>query len=207
MLQVYRDLEQGSEEWLRLRLGIVTMSELSPLLVGGKDVSGFGTGALTYMNKLIAERILGEPAESYSGWQTQMGHADEPVIRQLHAERIDCEITQVGFMTNHGCGYSPDGEIGADGLAEYKRKVPHIQCQIILDDKVPDEHIDQCQGGLWVSEREWIDFVSYCPGLPLFVKRVHRDEALIKKYAEAVERFYFHLEKRMQRILKADLGF
>ena len=207
MRQIYQDLIQGSEAWLNLRCGILTMSEIDPLMVDGKDKSGFGVGALTYMNKLIAERILGKPTDSYSGWQTEMGHADEPIIRQLHADRIEQEIVEVGFITNHGCGYSPDGLICIDGAAEYKRKVPHIQCEIILADEVPKEHYHQCMGGLWVSEREWIDFVSYSPGLPLFIKRLYRDEAQIKKYAEAAERFYFHLEKRMERILNVDLGF
>ncbi len=61
---------------------------------------------------------------------------------------------------------------------------------MILSGEIPKEHVAQCQGGLWISEREWIDFVCYWPGMPLFIKRAYRDEALIRKLSERVKTFY-----------------
>jgi hypothetical protein len=62
-MQIIREIEQGSADWLALRLGIVTCSELDCLLVNGKGPEGFGAGAMSYMDQLIGERITGEAAE------------------------------------------------------------------------------------------------------------------------------------------------
>lgn len=196
--------KQGSEEWRASRLGIVTMSELHALLVNGKGPGGFGAGALSYMHQLIGERITGEPSDAFLGNKhTDRGHELEPMARELYAERTGADIEQVGIILNHGAGYSPDSLVGRDGLSEIKTKLPKYQVEILLADEIPKEHMAQCQGGLWVSEREWIDFVSYWPGMPLFVKRAYRDEKMIRTIAERVAAFYEELEDRMATVMAA----
>jgi len=201
-MQIIRDVDQGSVEWLALRLGIVTCSELDCLLVNGKGQAGFGAGAFTYMDTLIGERITGEAADPFGGNRhTERGHELEGVARGLYEAREEVATEQVAIILNHGIGYSPDSLVGPDGLPEIKTKLPKFQVGVILSDEVPKEHIAQCQGGLWVSEREWIDFVSYWPGMPLFVKRTYRDEALIRKISERVTTFYELLEERLNRVM------
>lgn len=196
--------EQGSPEWLEARLGIVTMSRLSALLVNGKSASGFGKDAYTYMNQLIGERITGELDDSFQGNRhTERGHELEPLARQLYADTTGNEAEEVGIILNHGAGYSPDGLVSNDGLIEIKTKQPKHQIEVLLAGEIPKDHIAQCQGGLWVSEREWIDFVSYWPGMPLFVKRAYRDEKMIRTIAERVDAFYEEMETRMGRVLAA----
>ena len=198
-------LEQGTPEWLAARLGIVTMSELKTLLVKGKGPGGFGAGALSYMHQLIGERITGEPSDAFQGnAHTQRGHALEPVARELYGEATgNTRLERVGIILSHGAGYSPDSLVGSDGLIEVKTKLPKYQIELLLADELPQEHVAQCQGGLWVSEREWIDFVSYWPGMPLFVKRAYRDEVMIRTIAERVEAFYEELERRMDMVMAA----
>lgn len=198
-------LEQGTPEWHAARLGIVTMSELKTLLVKGKGPGGFGTGAISYMHQLIGERITGEPSDTFQGnAHTQRGHALEPVARELYQEATGLpRLEQVGIILNHGVGYSPDCLVDCSGLVEIKTKLPKYQIELLLADELPQEHVAQCQGGLWVSEREWIDFVSYWPGMPLFVKRAYRDEALIRTIAERVEAFYEEMERRMTQVMAA----
>ncbi|EWH01914.1 lambda exonuclease family protein [Halomonas sp. BC04] len=198
-------LEQGTPEWHAARLGIVTMSELKTLLVKGKGPGGSGTGAISYMHQLIGERITGEPLEAFQGnAHTQRGHQLEPVARELYQEAAGLpRLEQVGIILNHGVGYSPDCLVDSNGLAEIKTKLPKYQIELLLDGELPQEHVAQCQGGLWVSEREWIDFVSYWPGMPLFVKRAYRDEGMIRTIAERVEAFYEELERRMAMVMAA----
>ena len=198
-------LEQGTPEWHAARLGIVTMSELKTLLVKGKGPGGFGAGALSYMHQLIGERITGEPSDAFQGnAHTQRGHELEPVARELYQEATGLpRLEQVGIILNHCVGYSPDCLVDSQGLAEIKTKLPKYQIELLLDGELPQEHVAQCQGGLWVSEREWIDFVSYWPGMPLFVKRAYRDEALIRTIAERVEAFYEEMERRMAQVMAA----
>lgn len=201
-MQIITEIEQGSPEWLALRLGIVTCSELECLLVNGKGEAGFGTGAFTYMNTLIGERITGEAADPFMGNRhTERGHELEGVARTLYEQREEVETKQVAIILNHGAGYSPDSLVGARGLTEIKTKLPKFQVEVILSGEIPKEHIAQCQGGLWVSEREWIDFVCYWPGMPLFIKRAYRDEAMIRKLSERVSTFYEILDDRMNRVL------
>lgn len=201
-MQIITDIEQGSAEWLALRLGILTMSELECLLVAGKGEAGFGVAAFTYMDQLIGERITGEAAElPFQTKATIRGHEYETKARALYEAREEVQTTQAAIILNHGCGYSPDALVGADGLTEIKSKLPKFQVAVIIGNEVPKEHVAQCQGGLWVSDREWIDFISYWPGMPMFVKRMHRDEAMIRKIAERVGTFYELMEARMDRVL------
>ena len=109
----------------------------------------------------------------------------------------------MGIILNHNVGYSPDSLIGATGLLEIKTKLPKFQIEVLLNGEIPDEHIPQCQGGLWVSEREWIDFVSYWPGMPLFIKRAYRDDIMIRTIAERVEAFHEEMERRISQVMAA----
>lgn len=198
-------LVQGTPEWHAVRLGIITMSELKALLVKGKGSGGFGAGAMSYMHQLIGERITGEPSDAFQGnAHTQRGHELEPVARELYQEAADLpQLEQVGIILNHGVGYSPDCLVDSNGLVEIKTKLPKYQIELLLADELPQEHMAQCQGGLWVSEREWVDFVSYWPGMPLFVKRAYRDEVMIHTIAERVGAFYEELERRMALVMAA----
>lgn len=201
-MKIVTDIEQGTPEWLALRLGIATASELDCLMVNGKGEAGFGVAAFTYMDQLIGERITEKAAElPFQTKATIRGHELEQVARGLYEDRESVSTTQVGIILNHGIGYSPDALVGADGLTEIKTKLPKFQVGVILAGEVPKEHVHQCQGGLWASEREWIDFISYWPGMPLFVKRMHRDEVMIRKIAERVKTFYEVLDERMNRVL------
>lgn len=194
--------EQGSDEWHAARCGILTASVMSCLLVDGKGIAGFGAGALTLMNELIGERFTGEAAGKFGGnSHTERGHELEPQARAFVSERLGVEIVNVGIILNHGCGYSPDGLIGDDGLIEIKTKLPKLQIDVILDGVIPKDHVVQCQVGLWVSERDHIDFASFWPGMPLFHKRAGRDEAMIRKLAERAKTFYEVMEERTQQII------
>lgn len=201
-MRIILDIEQGSADWMAARLGIATASEFDCLLVNGKGEAGFGASAFSYMNQLIGERITGEAAElPFTTRATERGHELEAVARELYESREEVAAENVGIILNHGAGYSPDALIGSSGLIEIKTKLPKFQVDVILADEIPKEHIAQCQGGLWLAEREWIDFISYWPGMPLFVKRAYRDEVMIRKLQERVETFYEIMDQRINRVL------
>ena len=201
-MKIVTDIEQGTPEWLALRLGIATASELDCLLVSGRHPTGFGVAAFTYMDQLIGERITEEAAElPFQTKATIRGHEQEGVALSLYESREEVKVQKVGIILNRGIGYSPDGLVGTDGLIEIKTKLPKFQVGVILSGEVPKEHVAKCKVGLWASDREWIDFISYWPGMPLFVKRAHRDEAMIRKIAERVKSFYEIMDERMNKVL------
>lgn len=193
------ECDQGSPEWFQARAGVVTASEFQTLLMKGKG-GGESLTRKTYMRKLAGEIITGEPTESFTNVHMERGKAMEAEARDLYAFMSDCDPHQVGFIKSGRKGASPDSLIGNDGGLEIKTRLPHLMIELLEKNEVPSEHTAQIQGGMWVAEREWWDFVAYWPKLPLFVKRVYRDEAYIKTLAAAVDQFNDDLDALVSRI-------
>lgn len=198
-LQIF-DCEQNSEEWYAARAGIPTASEFSTVLAKGRG-GGESVTRRKYLYTLAGERIAGpSPFDRYTNGHMDRGHAYEDEARDLYSLITGNEIQRVGFMRRGDVGYSPDGLIGEDGLHEIKTKIYSLHLECLLSDTVPSEHTAQIQGGLWISGRKWLDFCSYSPGLPLFVKRVYRDETYIARLKVEVEAFNSELLELVERI-------
>lgn len=193
--------EQGTLEWFEARKGIPTASKFATVMAvgvkGGKSIT-----RVDYLNKLAGEILTGEPMANYSNEDMERGKAQEDEARLLYAFMQDVDPERVGFIVNHGAGCSPDSLLPGLGGLEIKSAAPHIQIARLLKGELPSEHKAQIQGSMWVAERLWWDFVSYCPGLPLFVLRVERDEEYIKKIAKEVELFNVELRQTVDYIRK-----
>lgn len=196
--------EQGTPEWFALRCGIVTASEMDSVMAKGKGNAESKTRR-TYMLKLIGERLTGDVAESFTNAHMERGKVMEAEARDMYSLVTNATVEQAGFIRNGEVGYSPDG-LPPGGLLEIKTKLPHLHLDCLLRDEVPPEHKAQVQCGLWVAESEWLDFVSYWPKLPLFIKRVYRDEAFIKAMAAEVARFYEEMNALVAKIDKQALA-
>lgn len=188
------DFEQGSADWFECRRGIPTASNFAALLAKGE-----GKTRRSYLLKLAGEAITGELAEAYTNAHMERGHVMESEARALYAFAQDVEPAPVGFMRRGRAGASPDSLIGSDGLLEIKTKLPHLQLDVLDRGKLPSEHVAQVQGQLWISGREWCDFVSYWPRLPPFIIRVHRDEKYIDTLRQSVAEFVAELDSYIQR--------
>lgn len=198
MMQII-ECDQGTPEWHAARAGIPTASMFSAILAKGKGNEASKTRA-TYMRKLAGEIITGAAMESYSNDHMERGKVMEAEARDLYAFAKDVEPTLVGFIRNGSKGCSPDSLIAANGACEVKTKLPHLQIEVLERGTLPPEHKAQCQGVLWVAEREWIDFVSYWPKMPLFVCRVYRDEDYIAALSDAVDAFNDELAALVERV-------
>lgn len=176
-LRIY-DVEQRSDEWFALRRGIVTASTVGQLITPStlKVASNDKSRALIWT--LAAERITGWSEETYQSADMLRGLLDEPVARAVYAAHYT-PVATCGFMVRdidgRRLGYSPDGLVGDDGLIEVKSRKPREHVRLIVEDRVPAEHMAQVQAGLLVSGRAWCDYVSFAGGLPLWVKRVTPD--------------------------------
>lgn len=195
MMEIYNDIEQGSMEWFEVRAGIPTASCFKDILS-----KGAGKTRRTYMLKLLGERLTGELQEPYTNAHMERGKVMEAEARIMYEFQNDLNAEEVGFIRNGEKGCSPDSLIGESGMLEIKTKLPHLQLDVLDKGKLPADHVAQVQGQLWVAEREWCDFVSYWPKLPLFVYRVTRDEEYIKTLADAVDSFNEELAKLEQKM-------
>lgn len=198
MIQVF-ECTQGTPEWYECRAGLPTASMFSTVMASGRSGGESKTRA-KYLRELAGEIITGEPKESYSNSHMERGHEHEPLAREMYSFIVNAEIQLTGFIRNGDKGASPDGLVGSNGMFEAKSKLPHLLIECIERDDFPPEHKAQCQGALWVAEREWIDIVVYWPKMPLFVKRAYRDGPYIVQLASAVKQFNEELAEIVEKV-------
>jgi len=197
MTLIVHDMPQGSPEWFAVRAGKPTASGFATVMAKGE-----GKTRRAYMLKLAGEILTGEPMEIYTNGNMDRGHEQEADARDRYAMMYDCEPQLVGFIedTDLRVGCSPDALIGDCRVLEIKSALPHVQIDRLLKNKVPPEHVAQCQGNLLVSGRDSIDFVSHCPRLPLFVIGAGRDESYLKNLRSELERFNDELAEVVEKV-------
>lgn len=193
-IQIF-NCDQGTEEWHLARAGIPTASKFATVMAKGE-----GKTRTKYMRQLAGEVITGRPMEGYSNAHMDRGHEMEPEARELYAFATDTAPEQVGFIRNGEKGCSPDSLIGTNGMLEIKSKLPDLVIECWDRGDFPPEHKAQCQGALWVAEREWIDIVVYWPAMPVFIKRAYRDEPYIAEMSKAVDQFNDELAAMVERV-------
>ncbi len=189
------DCEQGSPEWHQARLGIPTASRFADILAKGE-----GKTRRSYMRQLAAEIITGELGEQFTTPAMERGKVMEAEARDLYAFVADDTPRQVGFVRNGSVGWSPDSLLGDKGALEIKTQRADLLIETLLKDEFPSEHKAQCQGGLWVGQREWVDICVYWPKMPLFTKRAYRDDVFIKTLDSEVKRFLDELHELVGRL-------
>lgn len=199
MIKYHHDILQGSEEWLNLRLGILTASEMKHILTPKLKIAD-NAATKTHLYELLAQRITGYVEPHYISDDMLRGHRDEEIARELYAENFN-PVTECGFITNNKLGfiigYSPDALVGDDGLIEIKSRRQKYQMETILNSVAPDDYMLQLQTGLFVSERKWIDFISYCGGMRMITIRVYPDDKIQAAIIEAACQF----EDKLQELL------
>ncbi|WP_047219966.1 lambda exonuclease family protein [Delftia lacustris] len=208
-VQIYKDLEQGSESWLAARCGLLTASTIGKLITPTtlKVADNETSRGLTM--QLAAERITGNVDYVHPTFDMQRGTEDEPYARDIYAANY-AAVEEVGFMVrdfgSYAIGYSPDGLVGDDGLIEIKSRRPKEHLKTVLKGLPPLENMAQLQSGLLVSGREWIDYVSYCAGLPLWVKRVYPDTRWVNAITTAAETFEINVTNIVNNFTTATKG-
>lgn len=191
---IIHTMQQGTAEWFDVRKGIPTSSMFKAVLAKGK---GLTRGS--YMRFLAGEIITGEPGEVYRNEAMERGNQMEPQAREAYASLTGTQPEQVGFITNGRKGGSPDSLIGANGLLEIKTNKPSVLGEYLDEGVFPSVYKAQCQGNLWIAEREWIDIYCYWPKFPPFIKRAYRDEAFIALLSQEVQKFNDELDSMVIR--------
>jgi hypothetical protein len=191
-LTVHTELEQGSQAWLDARCGILTASVIGKLITPSTLKPANNDTSRGVLNTLAAERITGHVEYVHPSFDMQRGTEDEPFAREVYANHY-APVAEVGFMTleteKYKIGYSPDGLVGDDGLIEIKSRKPAAHLATILSGRPPAYNMAQMQTGMFVSGREWCDYVSFSAGLPLWVKRVTWDSAWFAAITDAAIAF------------------
>lgn len=185
---------QGSEQWHAERAGRWTGSKFVDVLARAKKAPHEPLKAYyDLIWEVVAERLSGRAKESISAAALKWGHEVEPFAREAYELETGNVVIPCGFIRHpqHDfTGASPDGLIATDGSLEIKCPIDRVVQLQRWRDGLPDEYRPQIQGQLWVTGRQWCDFVSYHPELPeqfRFMRiRVQRDPEYIAALESAV---------------------
>lgn len=203
-------IEQGSDEWKRLRLGKVTASRIADLMAKAKSGTGPSASRSNYAAQLVCERLTGECADSYQNDAMRYGTENEPLARAAYEFHSDVTVTLTDFADHpriQHSGASPDGLIGDDGLIEIKVPNSATHIDTLLNQKIPTRYELQMTWQMACTGRQWCDFVSFDPRLPeemrLFVKRFPRSDTRIAEIEREVEIFLGEVDDTIKRLRRA----
>jgi putative phage-type endonuclease len=203
--------QQGTSEWLQARAGAITASRFADALSTTSRASSTRmaceptAASDKYAAEVAIERISGKPyGEPINAWILKRGHELEPKARLFYEQRYGATVMEVGIIkTDDDCfGYSTDGLVDDDGLVEIKCPVDSLKIVAMLKTGNVSEYMHQMHGGMWITGRQWCDFIMYVPdlensGKQLYVKRVHRDDDFIG----AMELQLSDFNKKVERIV------
>jgi hypothetical protein len=205
-MKIYRDIAQGSPEWLLLRKGKPTASRFDEILTPKGELSKSSTA---YIRELIAECFCPDFQTWAGNAMTDRGQELEPVAREAFVTETGFTLEQVGFVLSDDlvCGCSPDSLIMRDGEpvagVEIKCPAPKAHVGYVLDGVLPDCYKAQVHGSLAVTGLSEWRFFSYFPGMrPLHVV-VERDEYTRKlelALAEFVGRYKAAMEMAVPKL-------
>lgn len=204
--EYHYNIIQGTEDWYHIRLGRVTGSMFSDLMVDGEQLEGFGKGAITSLLRICEERLTGLPRQSFSTRATDFGHENEHHAIHFYEEATFHSVEKVGFVSvGDWMGVSPDGLIGKEGGIELKcLPTQHMSVIYSGDCKDKAKHVNQCLFNILVTGRKWWDLVYYHPDFPGRLKmkifRITLTDKMKKIISDKVELFIRLIKKHLKQI-------
>lgn len=199
-MRIYND-EQGSPEWLASRLGCPSGSGFDKLITSAGKPS---TQAEGYVNQLIAEILTGETTYVKKTDWMERGNELESRARDYYELASGNTVTETGFCKHDilETGISPDGIIGTDGGLEIKCPSPAVHVAYLRDGKLPTKYKQQVMGCLWITGRDWWDFLSFNPTMPNLLVRVERDDDYIALLEAEVSKACETIAKQVEILRK-----
>lgn len=202
---IYHDVEQNSDEWFQLRAGKLTSSNIAKVMAN--EGKAFGEPAKKLAVVIAVERLTGQPTgEGYSNEHMERGHEQEPLARMLYEETHFCSVGNGGFFDCGDLGCSPDGLVGDKGLIEIKSAIPSIHYSRVKRQDIDPAYKWQCVMNTWKTQREWLDFISYCHDFPeekrLYVFRMRHDAILgeVNRMRQRIAQFMDLVDDTMNTI-------
>lgn len=204
-MNIIHNIQQGSPEWLELRLGKITGSRFGDLMKNGRGGAPSKT-AESYLIELATQAVTGIIPEQFENDAMRHGTETEPRARAMYELMSGNEVSEVAFIEyNDLIGVSPDGLVGINGGLEIKCPSSKVQAERYLNQVgLPDEYKYQVHGCIWVAEREWWDFVSFDDRFDTKAQyictRVNRDKEIITELSEKVLQAAETLQEMIQKL-------
>ncbi len=178
-VEILRDLEQGTAEWLSLRTTKITSTDAAVIV---------GSSHWKTRIQLYNEKISDAPITTFVNDRMKRGTELEPVARQLFCIQNGIEVFP-RVVTRDWAMASLDG-MSEDGKQSVEIKCPGDKDHALaLSGRIPDHYYPQLQHQLYVTGLNSIFYYSFdgTDGVTLVVKR---DDAYIEKMVEQEKIFY-----------------
>lgn len=189
-------IQQGTDEWHRVRLGKVTASKVNDAMMDASKA-----GYQNYRAQLVCERLTGRPTETFKSAAMDQGNETEPQARAMYTMTTGMMVQEVAFVDHPAismAGASPDGLVGELGLVEIKCPQPTEHIRVMTGGTIKKAYREQMQWQMACTGREWCDFVSFCPDLPddlaLHIVRIDANSEAILEMETAVRSFLRDVE-------------
>lgn len=198
-MTIYKDIEQGTEEWAAIRKGRPTASRFDEIVTASGAPS---KSSNAYIRELIAECFCPDFSAWVGNIYTDRGQQLEPEAREAFAKATGLTVDQVGFVISADgvCGCSPDSLVMENGVPvaglEVKSPTPKMHVSYVLDGVLPPAYAPQVHGSMVVTGLKQWHFWSYFPGMKPLHVLVKRDEYtdkiegalkdFVEKYKEAM---------------------
>lgn len=204
---MHTEVEQGTPEWLAIRCGKITASKIKDVMSKAKTGNGESITRKNYRMQLIAERLTGCVAESYTNAAMAWGVQFEPEARTAYEFISGHTVEQIAFAdhpTIDMAGCSPDGILPDGAIWEAKCPLTANHIQWMLDGGVPAEHQLQMLWQIEVMDAPYGIFTSYDPRLPfdlqLYTARMERDDSRIEGIRAEVKRLNEDIEATISKL-------
>jgi hypothetical protein len=207
------DVPQGSEEWRQAKCGRIGASNVAKVLSRSRDRKSEGSTRANYKARIIAEILTGKPQEDdFTSDDMEGGIELEPFARGAYEVHVGEFVDEVGFVVHprlERAGCSPDGLVGTKGMVQIKcpKAATHIGYK--LAGVVPSKYEPQLAWEMETCERDWSDFVSYCPLFPapvnLFVVRQNHNPARAREIAAEITQFNREVDDIIEKLTGRDV--
>lgn len=203
------DLEQGSDEWLISRCGVITASRAHDIIKPGRAKGSYSEARKTYMLELIAQVATGRLPEQSQFKQAAWGHENEPLAREAYEARDFSCVNTCGLIykdESMRCGVSPDGVLDDRGLEIKNPFTTQVHLETLLNGVIKPEYLTQCQYSMWVTGLERWDFCSYdfrMRGKPenrLVVIPQYRDLEIMARFDEEIPMFISEMDDHLGKL-------
>jgi len=197
---IIHNIEQRSEAWYSAKCGLVTSTRFKNLC--SKETTDSYKDLVT---NIACEIITGKMEETYSNAIMERGIELEPTARGEYMLETDSNVKLAGFITRDEddkyfdwIGDSPDGLLPDEGVLEIKCPIARTHLEYIETDKLPSEYRHQVQGHLFVTGLKYCDFVSYFPGMKLFIIRVYPEPELHAEFERRLDKLIVDVELKLK---------
>lgn len=167
MITIHWDIEQGTEEWLKLREDLYTGSGADKLLAH--------SGQIKVVEGVASPYAVADITGFKGNFYTKRGHLLEEQAVDLYEKITKSTVARPGFVTNSTfptCGYSPDGciidEVVIDEntsviikkTLEVKAFKEDLHLKLLAGD-IPARIMAQLQFGMLICGAKSCDFIPY----------------------------------------------